>query len=67
MPPTKRNPSAARAGARKTDQLATAITPEITPLHHVLQIQRLAARFGLTISTAGAIAELAFHTGRATQ
>jgi hypothetical protein len=58
----KRNPGAGGAGARKSDQLATAITSEFIPPHHALQVQHLAARFGLTLATAATIAILAFET-----
>jgi hypothetical protein len=47
-----------RRGARKIDQLATAITSETIPPHIALQIRRVAGRFGLPPATARTIARL---------
>jgi hypothetical protein len=58
----KRNPGAGDAGARKTfDQLATAITPDLTSPLHVAQTHRLVRRYGLELHIAALVAELAFQ------
>ena len=60
-PPDKRNPTAmARGGARKLIGLAGLITPEDSENLTQQQARRLSRRFGLSWSTARAVASLAY-------
>jgi hypothetical protein len=64
MASSKRNPSAGGAGARKADQLTTAITSENKPALIDLQAAHVSRRHALPLAIAALIASIAFDNGR---
>lgn len=62
---SKREPPVLRApAAREPDRFGELIGPENIPPHKTVQVSRLVRVFGLTRPTAGALAEMAYDSGR---
>ena len=58
-----RNPASGKRGARGNDQLGSMIVREDIARLTIIQARWIASRFGLTLSRAALVAELAFQLG----